>query len=57
VGLQFKYELTIMVDEAKKPAFHTKLLNYLAAAKTNGEIISATGTVQPTEVPEKIEIT
>lgn len=57
MGLQFKYELTIMVDEAKKPAFHTKLLNYLAAAKTNGEIISATGTVQPTEVPEKIEIT
>jgi len=57
VGLQWKYNLDIMVDEAKKPEFHTKLIQYLTNAKTAGEIVSAKGTCQPTEVPEEIEIT
>lgn len=57
MGLQWKYDLTIMVDEAKKPEFHTKLIDYLTTAKTEGEILSAKGTCQPTEVPEEIEIT
>jgi len=57
VPTQYRYELVIMVAEDKKPAFQTKLLNYLATAKASGEIVSAKGTVQPTEVPEVIEIT
>jgi len=46
-----------MVDEAKKLDFHKKLIQYLIKAKTDGEIISAKGTCQPTEVPEEIEVT
>jgi len=57
MGLQYRYELTIMVDEAKKPAFHTKLVNLLTTLKTSGDILSAKGTCQPTEVPEAIEVT
>ena len=56
MGTQWKYDLTIMVDEAKKPEFHAKLVQYLTSAKVNGEILSAKGTCQPTEVPEQIEI-
>lgn len=57
MGLQWKYELVIMVDEAQKPNFHTQLITYLTNAKTQGKILSAKGTCQPTEVPEEIEIT
>lgn len=57
VTLEFRYDLVIMVTEAKKSAFHAKLIQYLTKARTDGEIVSAKGTVQPTEVPEQIEIT
>ncbi|MBA7497011.1 hypothetical protein ES702_07620 [subsurface metagenome] len=57
MGLQWRFELTIMVDEAKKIAFKQKLIQYLTTAKTNGEIISAIGTATPTEVPEAISVT
>lgn len=57
MGLQWRYELVLMVDEAQKPGFHTKLIQYLTNAKQAGEIVSAKGTCQPTEVPEAIEIT
>jgi hypothetical protein len=54
---QYRYELTIMVDEAKKVEFHSQLITYLTNAKTQGKILSAKGTCQPTEVPEPIEVT
>lgn len=56
MGLQWRYDLTIMVDEVKKPDFHQKLVQYLTNAKIAGDIVSATGTCQPIEVPEKIEV-
>lgn len=56
MGLQWRYELTIMVDEAKKAAFHAQLIQYLTNAKTSGDIVSAKGTCQPTEVPETIDV-
>lgn len=57
MGLQWKFELVIMVDEAKKIDFKKKLIQYLTNAKTTGGILSAKGTCQPVEVPEEIEIT
>lgn len=57
MGLQWKYDLTVMVDEAQKTVFHEQLITYLTNAKTQGKIISAKGSCQPTEVPEQIEVT
>lgn len=56
MGLQWRYDLTLMVDEAQKLDFHAKLIQYLTNAKQAGEIVSAKGTCQPTEVPEAIDI-
>jgi len=57
VAIEWRYDLVIMVTEAKKPDFHAKLTQYLTKAKTDGDIVSAKGTCQPTEIPEQIWIT